>query len=460
MASVNSQAPAGAVEARGLILEYPIYRHIVLDRIRMLAGRMLPSLRPEMRRVLNRVSFAIAPGEVVGLLGRNGAGKTSLLKLISGLISPDGGTVNAGGRVMALLTMGVGFRPNLTGRENLHLGGLLLGMSNTEIAAALEPMIEFSELGDSIDQPFFSYSSGMRARLAFSLATNVSADIMILDETLATGDVRFASKCFARINELRKSGRTVLFVSHNLGEIARLTSRVIVIEQGAILYDGDVLEGLRIYEDLIIATAPAVERRSHHEVAPHIEFFDSDGAPADRAVIGKPLQIDLVVRSAIPLGSVFVVLQINDVKTGQLLAYLMPERWQVTVANAGAGNNNVDIREGVARISFHLPWWMVGEGAVTFDAYLGPATEMSKTDITEGRFWRSLAHLPSVTGNPYLRGANTVIEMIVDRCSVSYEPDDSATAPATVQPTALSPDLAKVGKPSYCSNLPPESRGR
>jgi ABC-type polysaccharide/polyol phosphate transport system ATPase subunit len=424
--------PAGTIEARDLVLEYPIYRHIVLDRMRTLVGRILPGLRPEMRRVLDKISFAIGPGEIVGVIGRNGAGKTSLLKLISGLISPDGGAVRTSGRVMALLTMGVGFRPNLTGRENLRLGALLMGMSGAEIAGALEPMIAFAGLDASIDQPFFSYSTGMRARLAIALATNVDADIMILDETLATGDAAFAGKCYARIDELRRSGRTILFVSHNLGEIARLTSRTIVLEKGAIVHDGEVLEGLRLYEDLLIATV-ALGTGRHHRLQPRLEFFDGEGAPATRAVVGRPLRVDLVVRSAEALGPSFLVLRLHDVRTGQLLAYLMPDRWRVTPTEGEIGNDNVDIRAGVTRISLHIPWWTAGEGAVTFDAYLGPPTDLTRIDMSEGRYWQSIGYLPSVYRNPYLRGANTLLEMVVDACSVSHEPDQAPAASASFQ---------------------------
>ena len=165
-----------------------------------------------------------------------GAGKTTLLKIIAGLINPDEGSVATNGKVMTLLSLGIGFKPNLTGRENIKYGAIMLKANMKNFKSLEDQIILFSELGSSIDQPFFTYSSGMKARLGFSLATHIKADIVILDETLASGDRSFVNKCYTKINELMKSETTVLFVSHNVGEVARLTEESILIDQGKLLF--------------------------------------------------------------------------------------------------------------------------------------------------------------------------------------------------------------------------------
>src|SRR6185295_15508035 len=153
----------GAIEVRDLVVEYPLYQHVIWDRFRALLGIVVPAWRPRVRRVLDRISFSIQPGETVALVGRNGAGKTSLLKVISGLLSPTTGNVQVNGQLMALLAMGIGFRPAFTGRENLVYCGLLLGLEKKQMLTLVPGIIQFSELETAIDQPFFTYSSGMKA---------------------------------------------------------------------------------------------------------------------------------------------------------------------------------------------------------------------------------------------------------------------------------------------------------
>ena len=411
--------PPGAIRVEDLVLEYPVYRHLVLDRFRALLGALLPWVKPPSRRVLDRITLSINPGEVVGIVGLNGVGKTSLLKTIAGLMSPTAGTVRVGGRVMALLTMGVGFRPALTGRQNLLIGGLLLGLDARGITERTQGIADFSELGEALDQPYFTYSSGMRARLAFSLATSVPADIVILDETLATGDARFISKCYRRLKEIRASGKTILFVSHNLGEVARVTSRVILLDRSRVAFDGDVFEGLKAYEEALAeANQPAHALRSElNGAAVSVAVRDEQGQPLKLVELGQRVAIEMRIEAQKDLGESFVFLRIITVESNQLYAYLTMKR-RDTLRVVAHDKDSVSIGAGETTITWTIPFWTGGEGSYFIDAYIGPACDPDAPDISGGRFWRHAVHVSSVYGNAYLKGAASVTEMPVESVTV------------------------------------------
>lgn len=199
---------------------------------------------------VNDVSFEVARGEVVGIIGSNGAGKSTLLKMISGLLPVDGGTIEVNGRITALMAVGVGVDPEFTGRENILFGGLMLGMSREEVLAKMPSIVEFAELGEHIDQPFRTLSSGMRARLLFSISMSIDPDILIVDEALATGDSYFVQKCMRRIEEMRRNGATILYVSHSLDQIMRFCERVILMADGKIVASGDPVDIVKTYHRL------------------------------------------------------------------------------------------------------------------------------------------------------------------------------------------------------------------
>lgn len=188
--------------------------------------------------VLENISFTVNKGEIVGVLGRNGAGKTTLLRIIAGAIKPTSGSVKTYGRLSPMLELGSGFNEEYTGRDNIEIGGLCMGMSRHAIKEKMEEIISFSELGEVIDQTIKTYSTGMRMRLAFSTAIHSVGDILIIDEALAVGDALFQSKCMDKLKDLQLSGKTIFFVSHSVGSVYELCSRAILLDGGAIISDG------------------------------------------------------------------------------------------------------------------------------------------------------------------------------------------------------------------------------
>lgn len=207
--------------------------------------------RHQLKWVLQDINFIVNPGEAVGIIGINGAGKSTLLKMITGTTQPTTGSVHITGRVAALLELGMGFHPDFTGRQNAYMAGQLLGMSVEEITRLMPEIEAFAEIGDYIDQPVRVYSSGMQVRLAFSLATANRPDILIVDEALAVGDISFQQKCFERIQKYKKSGTSLLFVSHDLNIIYRLCNKAVLINQGFVAAYGDVRYVASKYEAIL-----------------------------------------------------------------------------------------------------------------------------------------------------------------------------------------------------------------
>lgn len=206
-------------------------------------------LRPKEFWAVHNVSFELRRGECMGLIGRNGAGKTTLLKMLNGLIKPDAGRIEMRGRVGALIALGAGFNPILTGRENIYVNASVLGLSRREIDAKLEEIIDFAEIGEFIDTPVQSYSSGMAVRLGFAIASTLEPDVLLLDEVLAVGDAAFRNKCYNRIADIRKSA-AVIFVSHSMEQVSRICNAGLVLANGKTISQGDIESSVRCYERL------------------------------------------------------------------------------------------------------------------------------------------------------------------------------------------------------------------
>jgi ABC-2 type transport system ATP-binding protein len=193
---------------------------------------------------LRAVDFTITAGSTVGLLGANGSGKSTLLKVIGGIIDPTDGFVERRGRLAALLELGAGFHPDLTGRENVFLNASILGLSRTQTEGYFDSIVDFAEIGDFIDTQVKFYSSGMYVRLAFAIAVHVDPDVLLVDEVLAVGDEPFQKKCMDKIKEFQAEGRTIVFVSHSADQVADLCDRVVVLSHGAVVFDGATGAGI------------------------------------------------------------------------------------------------------------------------------------------------------------------------------------------------------------------------
>ena len=198
------------------------------------------------------VSFTVSQGESIGLMGLNGSGKSTLLKMINGVMRPDQGTVRTRGRIAGLIATGAGFHPQLSGKENIMLNAAILGMSEAEIARKYDAIVDFADIPTKFLQTEVGhYSSGQSARLGFAVAIHVDSEIFLADEVLAVGDKPFKKKCLARMEEVRDSGRTLFYVSHAGGSVKRMCTRVLILEQGRLIFDGDVKEGIQLlkYDD-------------------------------------------------------------------------------------------------------------------------------------------------------------------------------------------------------------------
>jgi ABC-type polysaccharide/polyol phosphate transport system ATPase subunit len=242
-----SESSEIAIHVKDLSKAFKIYSHPSDMFIEILRGKP----RHRLFWALQGISLDVHRGQVVGLLGRNGAGKSTLLKIISGTLDKTTGEVQTNGRISSILELGTGFNGEYTGRENIYLGGLMVGLSREEIKAKEDWVIEFSELRDFIDQPFKTYSSGMQARLTFSTAVCVDPDILIIDEALSVGDARFTRKSFAKMEEFRKAGRTILLVSHNANQVASFCDYALILENGKVFDRGEPFRLRGVYYDLL-----------------------------------------------------------------------------------------------------------------------------------------------------------------------------------------------------------------
>jgi lipopolysaccharide transport system ATP-binding protein len=238
---------SGRIVFEDVGMAYRIHREKVTTLKEAVLGRFRHLRDPELFWAVREVSFEIRPGEAVGLVGANGAGKGTLLKLAAGVLRPTRGRVAVEGRVSPLIELAAGFDPELTGRDNVFLNGALLGRSRREMAARLDAIADFAELGEFMDVPVKSYSSGMYARLGFAVAVDVEPEILIVDEVLAVGDERFQEKCLERIRAIRRAGCTLLHVSHSATQVAALCERVVVLDGGRVVFDGPPAEAIAAY---------------------------------------------------------------------------------------------------------------------------------------------------------------------------------------------------------------------
>jgi ABC-type polysaccharide/polyol phosphate transport system ATPase subunit len=313
--------------SRGEIVLEHASRAFVLGRDR---DRTLKELfvrrgrRPERRLVhaLDDVTLHVQPGEAVGIVGRNGAGKTSTLRCLAGIVPLDSGRAECGGRVASLLELGAGFGEDFTGRENVYLNGALHGFTRAEIEERLAPIVEFSELGEFIDVPVRAYSAGMQLRLGFAIVAHFDADVLLIDEILTVGDESFQRKCLERIAERMEAGATLVFVSHDPTAVERLCERLVVLDHGSVEFDGAVAEGLLFYHRMLGTAAGESrllrpeERREAVELR-ELGLRDSEGRRRQMFRPGEPLRVEIRVAAASEVERVVLALEVRD-RRGEL----------------------------------------------------------------------------------------------------------------------------------------------
>ena len=236
------------IEIKDLVKQYKMYNKK--------QDRLIETIIPKINRhvdftAIDHLNLTIRKGEVLGILGKNGAGKSTLLKIITGVVTPTSGTVNVRGKISSLLELGTAFNPDLTGEENIYQHGQVMGMTQEEIEETKQDVIDFADIGDHLYQPVKTYSSGMFARLAFACAINVNPDILIVDEVLSVGDMAFQLKCFKKFEEFKAKGKTILFVTHNVGSVIENCNRAIILENGKKIFEGETKEGVENYKKLI-----------------------------------------------------------------------------------------------------------------------------------------------------------------------------------------------------------------
>lgn len=250
-----------AIQVKHLDKMYKLYNK-PSDRLRETLGFKVPVRE---HYALRDVNFQVERGETVGIIGTNGSGKSTILKIITGVLNPTAGEVKVDGRISALLELGTGFNMEYTGIENVYLNGTMMGFSKEEVDARLQDILDFADIGDFVYQPVKSYSSGMFVRLAFAVAINIDPEILIVDEALSVGDVFFQAKCYRKFEEFKKMGKTILFVSHDLSSISRYCDRVILLNKGVKLEEGSPKQMVDMYKQLLVGQDPAKAEEKKEE---------------------------------------------------------------------------------------------------------------------------------------------------------------------------------------------------
>ena len=321
---------------------------LIHERSRTLKELFVSRRRRGRSRVqaLDAVSLRIAPGEAVGMVGRNGAGKTSTLRCLAGIVPLDSGRAECGGRVVSLLELGAGFGPDFSGRENIYLNGALHGFGRREIDERVDAIVEFSELGDFIDVPVKAYSAGMYLRLGFSIVAHMDADVLLIDEILAVGDESFQRKCLGRIAEQMQRGATLVLVSHDPTAIERACERVVVLDAGRVRFDGPVADALLFYHRLLgtegagtqalRASKPGVLRITG------LELLDADARARHMFRTGEAMRVALVVEAPVPVARGLVALEVRDMRGDTVFR---------TDASLGPVNGRVDVSFDMPRLN-------------------------------------------------------------------------------------------------------------
>lgn len=317
---------------------------------------------------LKDVSFTVARGEVLGIIGRNGAGKSTLLKILSRITEPSSGRIVVDGRVGSLLEVGTGFHPELTGRENIYLNGTILGMSESYITKRFDEIVDFSEIGQFIDTPVKRYSSGMYTRLAFAVAAHLDPPILVVDEVLSVGDAAFQKKCLGKIDSLTRGGRTVIFVSHNMGAISELCSKAVLLHRGQLHAWGPTAKVIESYVHLLGGVEQggkiAVDDSAPCSIL-SVSVADAAGIPAATFDIADEICISIVYHARVPF---------PDLQMAAILS-----RNMVEVIYAIDSDNNASVAAtspGIYRATYRVPAMTLKAGGYSVRATAGTASAL------------------------------------------------------------------------------------
>ena len=317
---------------------------------------------------LNKVSFSIEKGQSVGLIGSNGAGKSTLLRIMSGLIKPDSGSVRVRGRVAPLIALGAGFNPILTGRENIFVNMAILGLTKNEIKKIFDEVVDFAELGHALDMPVQSYSSGMAARLGFSCAIFTNPDILLIDEVLAVGDIKFRTKCYRKLSELKTRKTTFILVSHNTQAILSMCDTAIYLSKGRLIRHGKATETITLYENELFGKGESkeVERRlslpeknkdqSEGIDFQEIGFCNSDGAFLEHLIPGESVFLIIKCKVHVPIDNVQLKIIIRE---------LSFESMTTITLDSSEDNFKFNVTPGEATIKISLPHLTLKPGVYT-----------------------------------------------------------------------------------------------
>lgn len=258
----NQENSENIIEIKNLKKDYKMYTS---KKARLLEAVLPFYKNHETFSAIDGLDLELKKGEVLGILGKNGAGKSTLLKMITGVVTPTSGEIKVNGKISSLLELGAAFNSELTGIENIYQHGQVMGLTNEQIEATKQDIIDFADIGDHLYQPVKTYSSGMFARLAFACAINVDPDILIVDEVLSVGDMAFQLKCFKKFEQFKEKGKTILFVTHNVTDVIRNCTRAIIINSGKKIYDGDVKGGVEKYKKIIVKLDEDREKLEENE---------------------------------------------------------------------------------------------------------------------------------------------------------------------------------------------------
>lgn len=288
--------------------KYTALRDVITDKTKNLISSMNPFTGGEKKKstrsveefwALRDIDFEIEQGDKVGIIGRNGAGKSTLLKLLSRITEPTTGKISYNGRVASLLEVGTGFHPELTGRENIYLNGAILGMSKSDIKRQFDEIVEFAEVEKFLDTPVKRYSSGMYVRLGFAVAAHIDTEILIVDEVLAVGDAKFQKKSLEKMNSISESGRTLLFVSHNMGAVSELCNKGIMLDKGKMVFQGDTNETINQYNNFNLSHNHFVSNKSCYEACiKEIYLTNEKNQKIQHFDLNEPIEINIIISLA------------------------------------------------------------------------------------------------------------------------------------------------------------------